>query len=196
MRLLKRYIVLIIALFISALYFNMFQLPNKIVTGGIAGISIIINNYFGLDPSRIILFISLLLLVLGTIFLGIDRISGAIVSSIIYPFFIKITENIYDITSFHISNMLIISIILGILFGITTSMVYKVGFSIGGLAIVSEMISKYTHIPISKTIFFLNFSIVLIGGFSIGIEMIIYALIILSINSLIIDLIFKKQKLF
>lgn len=196
MRLLKRYIVLIIALFISALYFNMFQLPNKIVTGGIAGISIIINNYFGLDPSRIILFISLLLLVLGTIFLGIDRISGAIVSSIIYPFFIKITENIYDITSFHISNMLIISIILGILFGITTSMVYKVGFSNGGLAIVSEMISKYTHIPISKTIFFLNFSIVLIGGFSIGIEMIIYALIILSINSLIIDLIFKKQKLF
>ena len=193
MKILKRYLILIICLFISSLYFNILQFPNRIVTGGIGGLSIIINNYFNIEPSKIILFISLSLLVIGTILLGINKISGAIVSSIIYPFFVDITKDINNYLNINISNMLIISIILGILFGITTGTVYKIGFSNGGLAILSEIISKYLKISLSKTIFFINFLIVVIGSFSINIEMIIYSGIILLINSYIIDLILQNK---
>lgn len=189
---LKRYIVLIVCLFISACYFNLLQLPNKIVTGGIAGLSIILNDLIGVEPSIIILLISLSLLIVGTITLGISKTSGAITSSIIYPFFVDITENINKVINLNIENMLIISIILGILFGITTGLVYKVGFSNGGLSILSEIISKYTKVSLSKTIFIINFIIVIIGSFTFGIEMLLYAFIILLINSFIIEIILKK----
>lgn len=185
---LKRYIILILALFISSLYFNILQYPNKIVTGGLGGLSIIITKYFNIEPSQIIFIISIILLILSSIFLGIDKTKGAIISTMIYPIFIDITK---DLNIMITTNLLITSIILGILLGITSSMVYKAGFSNGGVAIVSEIISKYTKIPLSKTIFIINFSIVLIGGISIGLEKLFYSTIILLINSLIISKVFK-----
>ena len=189
----KRYFILMMCLFISACYFNLLQFPNKIVTGGIAGLSIIINDFFNIPPANIIMFISVSLLVIGFFILGRKKVSGAIISSIIYPIFIDITKNINYLFKLNISNMLVISIILGILFGITTGLVYKVGFSNGGLSILSEIISKYTRFSLSDSIFIINSIIVLIGSFSIGFEKLIYALIILIINSLIIKCILKNE---
>ena len=195
-KLLKRYLILIISLFVSAVYFNMFQFPNKIITGGIAGISIIINYYFGIEPSRLILLISIILLIIGTISFGISKISGAIIATIIYPIFISLTSNIGNYIPIKISNMIIICLIVGILSGLTTGIVYKVGFSNGGFAIVSELISKYLKISLSVSSFIVNFSIVLIGGVSIGIEMIFYSAIILYIHSTIISKMLKKKTIF
>jgi len=44
-KLVRRYILLILSLFISACYFNLLQLPTQIVTGGSSGVSIILNYY-------------------------------------------------------------------------------------------------------------------------------------------------------
>jgi len=193
---LKRYLILIICLFISSIYFNLFQLPNKIVTGGSAGVSIIINYWFGIEPSKIIFLISILLLLLDLIILGKYKASGAIIATIIYPMFIDITTNINNYIKINLTNMLIISMIIGIFSGVTTAIVYKIGFSNGGFSILCELISKYFKIPLSFSSFIVNIIIVLLGGFSIGLEMIIYSTIILSIHSIIIKLIFETKKLY
>ena len=190
MKLIKKYLVLIICLFISAIYFNVFQFPNKIVTGGLAGISIVINYWFNIEPSKIILIISLTTLILGYFLLGKLRTTGAIISTLVYPFFIKITSNMFSI---NISNLLIISIIIGLLSGITTGIVYKIGFSNGGLSIISELISKYLKLSLGLSSFIVNMLIVLLGGFSIGIEMLFYSIIILFIHGNIINLILRTK---
>lgn len=186
-QLVSRYFILIVSLFISACYFNLLQLPTKIVTGGSQGVSIILNSYFGLDPSIIIFIISLVLLLLGFIFLGIDKTTGAIVSTIIYPIFIKITSNIGDYISIDLNDKILLSIFIGIFSGVTTGMVYKVGFSNGGFAIISEIISKYKKIPISTTSFIINLIIVILGGASFGWTMVMYAAIVLYIYSIVLD---------
>ncbi|MDD6223443.1 MAG: YitT family protein [bacterium] len=186
-KLIRRYLTLIIALFISACYFNLLQLPTKIVTGGASGISIILNSYFGLEPSRIILIISLILLVVGAIFLGIEKTSGAVVSAIVYPLFVDVTANLADYIQVDLTDKVLISIFIGVLSGVTTGMVYKVGFSNGGISTISEMISKYQKVPISTTSFIINFSIVLVGGMSFGWNMVMYAAIILYIHTIILD---------
>lgn len=190
MKLIKKYLILIICLFISALYFNIFQFPNKIVTGGLAGISIVINYWFNIEPSKIIFLISISTLIIGFFLLGKLRTTGAIISTIIYPFFIKITNNIFSI---NLSNLFIISIIIGILSGITTGVVYKIGFSNGGLSIISELISKYFKVSLGLSSFIVNMLIVLLGGFSIGVEMIFYSLIILFIHGNIINQILRTK---
>lgn len=193
MNLLKKYIILIICLFISAIYFNIFQFPNKIVTGGLAGISIIINYWFNVEPSRIILIISLITLLLGFLLLGKLKATGAIIATIIYPFFIDITSNINNYFKINISNMLVVSVIIGLLSGITTGIVYRLGFSNGGFSIVSELISKYTKISLGLSSFIVNMIIVVLGIFSIGLNVLIYATIILIIHSFIIDKILSKK---
>lgn len=186
-KLVRRYLILIISLLISACYFNLLQLPSQIVTGGSAGVSIILNSYFGLDPSTIIFIISIVLLLVGFIFLGTEKASGAVVSAIVYPIFVKMTADISTYITVDLSDKILISIFLGVLSGITTGMVYKVGFSNGGFSIISEIVSKYMKIPISSTSFVINLIIVMMGGASFGWTMVMYAIIVLYIYSIILD---------
>lgn len=186
-KLVRRYFVLILSLFLSACYFNLLQLPSQIVTGGSSGVSIILSSYFELEPSKVIFAIQMTLLLVGFIFLGIEKSSGAVVSTIIYPFFIELTSNIGAYIPVDLSDKILISIFLGILSGITTGMVYKVGFSNGGFSIISEIISKYKKISLSTTGFVINLIIVLIGGASFGWTMVMYAIIVLYIYSIVLD---------
>lgn len=186
-RLIRRYVMLIISLFISACYFNLLQLPSQIVTGGSGGISIILNSYFGVEPSTVIFIISLVLLLVGFIFLGVEKSSGAVVSTIVYPIFVDLTANIGNYITVDLTDKVLISIFLGILSGITTGIVYKVGFSNGGISIISEIISKYKKISISNISFTINLIIVMIGGASFGWTMVMYAIIVLYIYSIVLD---------
>ena len=186
-KLIRRYTILIISLFISACYFNLLQLPSQIVTGGTGGISIILNSYFGIEPSKVIFLLSLTLLFIGFIFLGFEKTSGAIVSTIVYPIFVDLTANIGTYISVDLSDKILISIFLGVLSGFTTGIVYKVGFSNGGLSIISEIISKYKKIQLSSISFVINLIIVVIGGVSFGWTMVMYAVIVLYIYSIVLD---------
>ena len=186
-KLVRRYILLILSLFISACYFNLLQLPTQIVTGGSSGVSIILNYYFNWDPSQVIFIISAILLIAGFIFLGFEKTSGALVTTIIYPMFVNLTANISDYIVVDLSDKILISIFIGLLAGITKGMVYKAGFSNGGFSIISEIISERKKIPISNISFIINFIIVILGGVSFGWTMVMYAAIILYINSVILD---------
>ena len=79
------------------------------------------------------------------------------------------------------------SILIGILLGITNGLMYKVGFSNGGLNIISQVLYKYFHISLSKTSMIINIIVVLIGGIYFGFNMVLYALIIIYISSLVMD---------
>lgn len=186
-KLLSRYTILIISLFISACYFNLLQLPTEIVTGGTSGIAIIINAVTGISPSLIIFVLSVVLLIVGAIFLGIEKTSGALISTIVYPLFVELTSKLGTYITVDLSDKILISIYIGILSGVTTGMVYKVGFSNGGFAIISEILARYKKISISNTSFVTNMIIVAIGGFTFGWDMVMYAAIILYIYSIVLD---------
>lgn len=186
-KLIKRYILLLISLLISSIYFNLLQLPSQIVTGGSSGVSIILKHYFNWNPSIVIFVISAVLLIIGAIFLGIEKISGAVVSTIVYPIFVELTSNIGNYITVDLSDKFLIAIFIGVLSGITTGIVYKVGFSNGGISIISEIISRYKKISISNVSFVTNMIIVLLGGASFGWNMVMYAAIILYIYSVVLD---------
>ena len=175
-KLVRRYFILIVSLFISACYFNLLQLPTQIVTGGTSGVAIILNSYFNVSPSTVVFLFSIVLLIAGFIFLGIEKSSGAVVTAIIGNYI-----------QVDLSDKILVSIFVGILSGVTSGMVYKVGFSNGGFSIISEIISKYKKVSISSISFIINLIIVVIGGLSFGWTMVLYAAIILYIYSVVLD---------
>ena len=141
-KLVRRYFILIVSLFISACYFNLLQLPTQIVTGGTSGVAIILNSYFNVSPSTVVFLFSIVLLIAGFIFLGIEKSSGAVVTAIIYPIFLDLTANIGNYIQVDLSDKILVSIFVGILSGVTSGMVYKVGFCKGGLSIVGVISCK------------------------------------------------------
>lgn len=186
-KLVRRYLVLMISLFISACYFNLLQLPSQIVTGGSSGVSIILNSLLDMEPSKIVFAISIILLFVGLIFLGFEKASGAVVYTFIYPIFLELTKDIGNIITVDLTDKILISIFIGVFYGFTTGVIYKVGFSHGGFSIISEIIAKYKKIPISNISFFINLIIVIIGGVSFGWTMVMYAVIALYIYGIVLD---------
>ena len=189
----KRYLLLLICLFISALCFNILQYPHNIVSGGIPGIAIIVNKCFNIKPSLIIFLISIGLFIISYILLGKTKTISSITSTFVYPLFIKLTTflNNYDF----INNMLIISILIGLITGSTVGLIYRIGFNNGGISVIIEILAKYLKINLSIINFIINILIVLLGWFIIGGKMLIYSTIILIVNSLMIQLLVKRKNI-
>lgn len=186
-RIIPRYITLLIALLISACLFNIFIIPTNIVTGGVNGISIITKYLYGIDPSIIIFILSISLLVVSFIFLGVERTAGSVLATFIYPILVKVTTSITNIIIVDTSDMILLAIFIGIIGGFANGLMYKSGFSNGGLPIISQILYDRFKIPPSKSSLVINGIIVFIGGIFFGFTKVMYALIVLYLNSFMIE---------
>ena len=61
--LIGRYALLIFALFLSALSYNLFFVSGKIVVGGVSGVAIIIDELTNINPSLFILIVNVFLII-------------------------------------------------------------------------------------------------------------------------------------
>ena len=183
----KRYLQMIISLFFSAIIYNFLIEPSRITTGGVNGIALILKYISHITPAVTIFIVSAILLVFSYIFLGKERTKGTLVATIVYPLFVYLTNFLSPLMQIDMNDLLVISIFIGFAGGVCNGLLYKTGFSNGGLPIISQIIYDKFKIPIGKTNFVINTIIVLIGGYYFGITMIMYAVIINYINILVVD---------
>lgn len=183
----KDIIIILTGLFITAVSFNLFFLPNDLVVYDSSGLAIIIEHFFHIDPSVIIFIFLGLCLLVGFIFLGFNDTKNAIITSIFYPIFVKLTENIGQFITFDNADMLVIAIFAGITTGFGTGLVFRSGYNTGGTDILELIACKYLKIPFSKAMILIDGTIVLIGGFVFGYELLFYALIVLVLIALTSD---------
>lgn len=183
----KRIAMLIFSLFFSAIVYNLFLLPVNLVTGGSGGIATITNYVYGIDPALMILIVSLICALLSFMYLGTRVTTVTILASIIYPFFVEITEPLVNIVKIDYSDMFIITIFAGVLNGIANGLMYKTGYNNGGLPVISQILEKYYKIPIATTSAIINITVVLIGGVFFGWTNVMYAIILIYLNTIIIN---------
>ena len=138
--LLKRYVLLVFGVLLYAIAYNLFFLKNNIVYGGVAGIAIITKNL--IDPTLMIVILTVVLLIISFIALGKKESLNSLVGSLLYPIFIYLTRNIGDVFSISNDNLLLIAIIGGVCMGIGSGIVFKTGFTTGGTDILNHESSK------------------------------------------------------
>ena len=184
-----RSINLVFGTFLLALNYNLFLVPNNLVTGGTSGIAILLKELFGLSPSIFIMASSILLIIVSYLFLGKEETKRNIIGSILYPFFVSLTVPLASMLLKYLAldSMLIIVLIAGIFSGIANGIIYKTGFTTGGSDILMKILNKYAKIPEGKAIFSVNLVIMIFGAIIFGANKFIYALIILYLNSQLID---------
>ena len=190
----KKYLKLLLILLIAAINFNIFLKPMKLVTGGTQGLAIIIHELIKMPHSTIVLIINLLMLILSYIFLKKETTLGTVIATISYPLFIKLTS----FFNLNISTNLLNIIITGIISGLTNGYIYKLGFTAGGINTIAPIINKYKNIKIGTINLIINIVILLIGCLQFGIKKLLYAIVVIIINSILINLVmygkFLKRK--
>ena len=63
-----RALIMVVSMFVLAVNYNTFLLPNNIVFGGVSGIAIIVKHFFDVEASTTIMIGSLFLLLISYIF--------------------------------------------------------------------------------------------------------------------------------
>lgn len=183
----RRLITLIVSLFVLSIVYNLFLLPTGLVAGGVNGIAIITNYVYGIDSSIMIFLVSASCLLFSFMYLGKERTLGSLLATFLYPLFVKITSTIPEYITVNHNDIFLMIIFAGIIGGIANGLIYKTGFSNGGLPIISQILDKYFKIPVTKSSMVINAIIIIVGSIFFGWSMMMYAIILVFINNLMID---------
>lgn len=184
--LVKRYFLLALGCFILAFSFNVFFNQYGIVCFGVSGLSIVLSE-FGVPNSLFILFANIILLVLSYFLLGVRKTKNAVVGSLLFPFFVWLTEFFVPYFKFDDVEMLVIAIFGGIISGLGAGLIYKTNFNTGGTDILCEIVSKYTKVSLGKAIWISDGLVVLSGLLVFSWEVILYGFLVLYLISFMID---------
>ena len=206
LRQLKKLLLVIVGTLTIAFGFAVFIIPFDLVTGGVTGIAIVIDNLLPegiLSVDIIIAILTWALFFVGLLVLGRDFALKTLVSTIVYPmgvslFGLMLNEEFLD-GFFYLqgSEHAQISLMLGALIGgacvgVGCALTFFGGGSTGGLDIIAFVICKhFKRIKSSTLIFILDATAVVLGMFVIG-DLVITLLGILSafVAALVIDRIF------
>ena len=181
------YSVLIVTMFASAICYNLFLRPLKIVAGGTNGLSIIVEKVFSIEPSFFILIFSIVVLVLAYFAVGAKKASSALVATFVYPLFVDATSFLTYFINVSNDDIIIASVFAGIISGWVSGFTCKVELSQGGITLINQILYEKFNISISKSNFVINMFIIIAGGFYFGITTVLCAIILLYVSSTLID---------
>lgn len=181
------YSIICIALLISAICYNLFLFKLDIVSGGANGIATIAKKLFHFDQSFTLLAVNIFFLIISRIFLGKEKTVTIIAVSLIYPLFVKLTDPLIDIVRFSTNDMFIVVIFAGLLSGLSNGLIYKIGYNMGGVSVLCQVLHEKLKVSLSWSVMVTNLLIIGAGALVFGPEKAMYAIIQLYISNLIMD---------
>ena len=174
---LKEYGYVSLGVIILSVAFYFFLSPSGIVTGGMLGVSILLEPVFDkigswFTASIFLYIVNIITLILGLIFLGKDFFAKTIYGTLLSPTVLFVLEHIcepdYFLNTVSIGNEKLIALICGCIgAGLGISLAIKSNGSTGGMDVIQRIISKCFKIPMSKAMYFTDWVVVLLSGFLI-----------------------------
>lgn len=183
-----------------------FILPYKLVTGGISGLSIIVNSFLPVGEELLITVFTVGIYALGVVFLNKSFAAKTLLSTIIYPVgvavFSKIASPDFLRGFFYIPaseysqiGILLASLFGGLLIGAGCAITFLGGGSTGGVDIIAFIICKYFKKAKSSTVIFFIDAIIIGAGIftSHNIVITLLGIICAFMTALVIDKVFLGQ---
>lgn len=174
---------------IMAIGISLFLLPNQLSTGGFSGLATITYYFFDIPMGIAIIVLNIPLFILALYKLGIKFISKTIIGTMSLSIFIDIFDKFQPITT----DRFLASIYGGIIAGIGTSIILKVGSSTGGTDLISNITKSYKPtIKMGNVITIIDVTIVAINTLCFRqIEIGLYSAIAIFILGKILDIVFE-----
>ena len=170
-----------------ALSVKVFLLPTGLITGGTTGLAMVVEPLTGLPVSAFVLVFNVLMLLLGWWQLGRAFALTTVVSSLLYPAFLEMFNLLLG--DFVLTEELLLNtIFFGLGIGISLGMIIRAGASTGGLEIPMLVMQKYLRIPVSVTMYVMDFCILLLQLlFGASVEAVLYGIVLAIIYTVMLD---------
>ncbi|MGB5867650.1 MAG: YitT family protein [Arcobacteraceae bacterium] len=166
-----------------------FFAPNQLITGGTAGLALLIHYVSSYSIGIIIVFVNLPLILIGIKYLGKMFAIRTIVTIILISVFIDILAKVVELKPFVIDDTL--SVVFGGIFvGIGLALIIKGESTAGGSTILAKIISSKTEIKPGKVILVIDFLIIFSALFVLeNSEKVLWSIISIYVSAKVIDVI-------
>lgn len=191
-----RIVFVLLGSFLNSIAINLFIIPHKLLSGGVAGIAIILQYLANIPSGYLILALNIPIFIYGMREVDRDFIIFSIIGTFSLSAFLVLTAGIRKYLI--VDDILLSCVFAGVIGGFGAGIVFRNRASMGGVDIIAVAIKRRSGINISTISLAINAVIVLIGLFINRIEIALYTLITMYISSVVINRViegFDRKKL-
>ncbi len=180
--------------FFAALGMILFLVPNQMVTGGTAGLSLLLHHtmtFFSIGVWMTL--INLPLLLLGIKHFGKSYAIKSIITILFISACVDILKEILEVKAV-VNDDVLASIFGGIFIGVGIGLILKAKSSAGGTTILASIIASKTHYKAAEVLLFFDGIIILLSYFVFDdIEKVLFSIISIYSTTKIIDVLMSGR---
>lgn len=190
-----RFFMVILGSIVYSIGVNVFIIPHKFLSGGVAGVAIIFQYLTKIPSGYFVILINVPIFLIGI--KAVDKEFGifSFVGMVAMSLSLIFTRNVHNF--YYMADPLLSALCGGILTGIGAGIIFKNRASQGGTDIIAVVVKKKYGISIGRIAFMINVVIVTMGVFVGSLETAIYTLISMYMNAAVVDKMvqgFDKEK--
>jgi len=180
----RDYLLILLGSILQAGSLRVFLIPAKLASGGVSGLSQIINSFTGWPIGVMVLIGNIPLLILGWRFLGGPRFAARTAFAIL-SFSILVDIPLPFLPQEGITGDLVLnSLYGGVVSGVGFGLVYRGRGTSGGSDILARILSSWRGIPVSQSYLMTDAVIIFLAGISFSWENALYALVMLYVSGI------------
>jgi uncharacterized membrane-anchored protein YitT (DUF2179 family) len=171
---------------LNACAFQTLIIPQKLLSGGVVGIALLLNQLFNLPIGVQTLIYNIPIFILGYRLLGRRFIILSLIGVVSFSFF---TDNLRLPPL--VDDILLVAVFGGVLTGLADGLILRAGGSTGGFDILGLIVSKRFNLAVGQVFMAFNGVLLTIAAFvngKDGPKLAMYTLIMLYVSSRVIDL--------
>lgn len=190
----KDYIMIFAGLILYAVGLTGFLLPNKIVTGGLAGVTVLIKSATEIPLWVSYVSINAVLLIFAWKIVGKNFVIKTVVSVAVLTILLRYGE--FYITKPIIHADALLSSMIGAMFcGAGLGLVYSVNGSTGGTDIIGAVVTKFRHVSMGRVLLLVDILIVASSFFLFrSVEKIAIGLIVMAVMYYAVDVMISGMR--
>lgn len=180
----------ILGTMITGFGIGVFLTPNKIVGGGVSGLSTILYHAFSVPPGVSFFVINIIFLIIGFRILGKEFTVKTLFGATLISVFVQI----FSYFPFYTENIVLAVVFGGVLYGLGIGLGFAAGASTGGTDILGRLIQhRFKTVPIGKLLLFVDGVIIILSLIIFkNPELALFGIITLFLSSYSIDLVIDK----
>ena len=187
---LQKYVTIVFGVVLVAFAISVFYTPNKIVSGGVSGVSTIFYHMLGVQPGLSFAVINILLLALAWKFLGFVFVKDTILGAALLSLFVQLFSYLPPLTT----DVFLASIFGAVFYGAGVGLALIEGASTGGTDILSRLVQKaFPHGKIGSILMLVDALVILLSLIVFKtINLALYGILALFVASFSINLLISK----
>ncbi len=174
----------------TALAISVFTLPNKIVGGGVSGLSTILFHTLGVEPGVSSIVLNAILLLCGLKILGKRFVLATLAGTSLLSVLVQVFSYLPPVTE----NVALASVFGGVAYGVGIGFALASGSSSGGTDILGRFLQKaFPYLPIGTLIMIVDGIVILLSlVFFRDIELTLFGVVTLVVSTYAVDALIRK----